>query len=39
MKIGTGASDFSTAGKNGIGSFNFDDEACDGIPNSDDFHA
>lgn len=27
MKIGTGAGDFSTAGKNG-GSFNFDDPAC-----------
>jgi hypothetical protein len=28
MKIGTGAGDFSTAGKNGVGSFNFDDAAC-----------
>ena len=32
MKIGTGAGDFSTAGKDGIGSFNFDDEACGGSP-------
>jgi hypothetical protein len=28
MKIGTGAGDFATAGKNGVGSFNFDDAAC-----------
>ncbi len=32
MKMGTGSGDFSTAGKNGIGSFNFDDEACGGSP-------
>ena len=31
MKMGTGASDFSTAGKNGIGSFDFD-EGCAGSP-------
>jgi hypothetical protein len=32
MKIGTGANDFANAGKNGIGSFNFDDVACGGSP-------
>ena len=32
MKIGTGANDFATAGKNGVGSFNFDDAACGGSP-------
>ncbi len=32
VKMGTGASDFSTAGKDGVGSFNFDDAACGGSP-------
>jgi hypothetical protein len=34
LKIGTGASDFSTAGKNGVGSFNLGDvgEACGASP-------
>jgi len=32
MKLGTGASDFSTAGKNGVGSFNFDDDCDVGTP-------